>query len=88
MNPNPKSRNGLICKPLGDEAMLYDPSNDSVHVLNSTSLFIWNLLDGKHSPNDMEKKMREKFTIPENVNLATDISTTLEDFKTKGLLEA
>jgi ribonucleotide reductase beta subunit family protein with ferritin-like domain len=87
MNTNPKSRKDLVCKKLGDEAMLYDPSNENVHVLNTTSLFIWNLLDGNHAIADIETKMRQNFTIPSEVNLSNDITKTITDFKGKGLLE-
>jgi hypothetical protein len=88
MNTNPKSRNNLVCKKLGDEAMLYDPTNENVHVLNITSLFIWNHLNGKNTPSDIEVKMRENFTIPQEVDLSTDIAKTISDFRAKGLLEA
>jgi methyltransferase-like protein len=71
---------------LGDEAMLYDPINENVHVLNTTSLFIWNLLDGKNNLSDIEKKMRENFTISPDINLLADITKTLSDFQGKGLL--
>lgn len=87
MNPNPKSRNGLICKKLGDEAMLYDPNNENVHVLNLTSLFIWNLLDGEHSLPDIETKLRSNFDIPATSNLFADIEDAIKDFKLKGLVE-
>lgn len=83
----PKFRKNLICKKLGDEAMLYDPASENVHVLNVTSLFIWNLLDGQHSPEQIEKKMRENFEIPVTTNVQEDVVKTLEDFKSKGLLE-
>jgi hypothetical protein len=86
MNTNPTSRKDLICKKLGDEAMLYDPTNENVHVLNTTSLFIWNLLDGKNNLSDIEKKMRENFTISPDVNLLSDITKTISDFQGKGLL--
>ena len=87
MNANPKSRNGLVCKKLGDEAMLYDPSNDNVHVLNITSLFIWELLDGRHTLKDIEAKMRENFSISSEISVLKDVSSALEDFRGKGLLE-
>ena len=82
-----KPRKNLICKKLGDEAMLYDPATENVHVLNITSLFIWNLLDGKHSSQEIESKMRENFTISPETNVQDDIAKILEEFKGKGLLE-
>lgn len=67
--------------------MLYDPSNENVHVLNITSLFIWNHLDGKNTLSDIEAKMRENFTISQDANLSADIAKTISDFREKGLLE-
>lgn len=87
MNQKLKSRKDLICKKLGDEAMIYDPSSENVQVLNTTSLFIWELMDGKHSISDIETKMRSNFTIPPNVDLVADINQTISEFRERGLLE-
>ena len=77
----------MVCKKLGEEAMLYDPSSENVHVLNATSLFIWNLLDGLTAPVQIEKKMREAFSVSENTDILGDVIRTINEFDQKDLLE-
>lgn len=67
--------------------MIYDPASENVHVLNVTSLFIWDLLDGRHSLTDIEQKMRENFEIPPGTDPLADIGKTIDDFRNRGLLE-
>ena len=83
----PKVKKGMVCKKLGEEAMLYDPSSENVHVLNATSLFIWNLLDGLTAPVQIEKKMREAFSVSENTDILGDVIRTINEFDQKDLLE-
>ena len=83
----PQSRKDIVAKQLGNEMMLYDPRSDNVHVLNETSLFIWKLLDGKHSHKDIEVKIREQFEAPSDQNVLQDVTKICADFRDKGLLE-
>ncbi|MBI1871183.1 MAG: PqqD family peptide modification chaperone [Chlamydiae bacterium] len=49
--------------------MLYDPMTENVHILNPSSRFLWEHLDGHHELEDIERKMQLHFTIPESINL-------------------
>lgn len=83
----PKPRKDIIAKKLGSEMMLYDPKSDDVHVLNETSLFIWNSLDGNQTYEAIESIIRKNFEVPDDQNVLEDITNICRDFRAKGLLE-
>ncbi|MBI1883724.1 MAG: PqqD family peptide modification chaperone [Chlamydiae bacterium] len=87
MRAHPKARRDVVCKALQEEVMLYDPLKEDVHVLNNTSHFIWNLLDGKHTPEDIEKKIQSSFSDTVPFKIFSDIQEILKVFEEKGLLE-
>jgi len=42
-----------------DWAILFDPDSGEGHGLNPVSVFIWKLLDGKHTTRDIMSELRE-----------------------------
>jgi SynChlorMet cassette protein ScmD len=42
-----------------DWAILFDPDTGNAFGLNPTGVFIWKLLDGRHSPEEILKAIRE-----------------------------
>ena len=83
----PCVNDNIVCKTIGSEKMLYNPSTDAVHFLNQTSALIWELSDGKHTLTDMEKAIRRKFLVPENADVLGDIKRILDEFQKQGLLK-
>lgn len=83
----PCIKRNITCKTVGSEKMLYNPSTDAVHVLNQTSALIWELSDGRHTLADIEKAIRRKFSVPENVDVLGDIKRMLDRFQKQGLLK-
>lgn len=49
----PQRREGLLSQQLGDEWMLYDEKNGSVHIINSVAEFVWRLCDGSRNLGEM-----------------------------------
>ena len=86
MEDYPLAREDLVLQDLGTELMLYDPKNDSAHVLNHTAVVIFKLCDGKHSLEDITSEVKDKFKMNEGYDLSRDIINFLGEFKTKGLL--
>ena len=84
----PLAREDLVLQDLGTELMLYDPKNDSAHVLNHTAVVVFKLCDGKHSLEDIASEVKDKFKMNEEYDLSRDIRNFLEEFKAKGLLKA
>ena len=49
-----------------DYAVLYNPDNGEVYGLNPTGVFIWKLIDGKHTVEDIGKELNETYEkVPE-----------------------
>ena len=82
----PRRRSDVVCQAAGDETLLYDPIGDTVHVLNSTALAVWELCDGLHTPAEIEAALRVRFTGTEGLDLSGDVQTTLARFQAEGLL--
>ena len=51
-----------------DWAILFDPDTGSAFGLNPTGVFIWKLLDGRHSTDDIVQMLRDEAQeVPEEV---------------------
>jgi SynChlorMet cassette protein ScmD len=44
-----------------DWALLFDPDTGEVYGINPVSVFIWGLLDGKHTEEEIVKQINKKF---------------------------
>jgi hypothetical protein len=83
----PQRAADFLEKDLGDEVVLYSPTGRVIHVLNRTAYSIWTLCDGVHSVEDMEKKVRSIYALPNaGIDVQADIRATLQTFTDKGLL--
>ncbi len=71
---------------IGAETMVRDPERKLVHFLNPTAAIIWECLDGVSTLADCEQRIREKVTVPPEVDLAADIQGVIADFRAKNLL--
>lgn len=61
-----KMSKGVVANPsivlreeFDDWAILFDPDTGNAFGLDPVGVFIWKLLDGKHSPEDIEKELRK-----------------------------
>ena len=83
----PKWKRNLAWKRVGSFFIIVDDSDEkSIHRLNVTSAFIWELCDGKHSLEDISKKLVSEY----NINLIealSDCSNQISVFFDKGLLD-
>lgn len=74
MADNPPARTeGLVVTRMEEESILYNPATGKVHVLNGTGAFVWELLDGKNSADDIIKKIEEEYQ--------ADPETARQDFE-------
>lgn len=83
----PCVNHNIVCKTVGSEKVLYNPSKDAVHFLNQTSALIWELCDGGHTIADIERAIRHKFLVPKNADVLGDIKRMLNGFRKQGLLK-
>jgi hypothetical protein len=82
----PQRKLGIEAKAIGAETLLYNESGEEIHVLNTTAKSIWELCDGQHTPQEMERAIREEYSIAAEMNVIADIERTLQVFSTKNLL--
>lgn len=80
-------KQGITVQQLGNEVILYDTRKKTTHVLNPTARRVWELCDGKHTVQDMERALRTSFSIPDGQDIANDIQHIVTTFVEKGLLE-
>jgi hypothetical protein len=86
INEKPKKRDDLAIKELGDEIMLYDETNEKIHVLNHTAYLIWGFCDGLHTLKDIEEEMNNKFSMINSSAMLKDIMNAIDDFKNNKLI--
>lgn len=82
----PRRVEGLVLRKLGDEAVLYNPTTNKAHVLNQTSLLIWDLCTGERNLESIETELRARFEIEEGTDVAADIDEVITTFGNEGLL--
>ena len=69
------------------EISLYNPTNESVTILNGTASDVWLLCDGGHSIEEIQDLLAASYgTTRESVS--EDVERTIAEFHTAGLLEA
>ena len=83
----PTKKPSVISKKLGKETVLYDQETRAIHVLNPTGIMVWELCDGRHSPEDIERALRDEFRADEKDGILEDVRRILERFHSEGLLE-
>ena len=83
----PVRRPEIIVKEVGSETLLYSNHAGAIHILNPTAELIWQLCDGNHTLEDMEREITSKFSIDAGYDIMKDIKQALENFNEKELLE-
>ncbi len=83
---SPIRKEGIQCRKIGDERLFYDPETGAVHVTNATAEFVWDMCDGQHSLDDMERHLAQVYEVPGEANLRTDLETVIQAFADGGML--
>ena len=83
----PVRKQGLIVQDVGSESLLYSAEGKVLHVLNPTAKLVWELCDGTHTTEDMERELRLNFSTAKEHNVVEDIKKTLDLFVSKGIID-
>jgi hypothetical protein len=83
---NPVRKEGILSRQVGEEWMLYDPENESVHVINGTAEFVWRISDGSNSTADIQKKMMETYDVSDESRVAEDVEEIINNFEKLGVI--
>jgi len=85
-NYKPTRNRAVVEKSVEPEAVLYNSKTFSVHIVNDTAHQIWKLSNGRNTIRDIEKKIKKKYRLDEELSIEKDIKKTLAEFKEKGLI--
>ena len=69
----------------GGENVVYDPSREAVHVMNTTAVAIWVLCDGDTAPSEMIEAVCALSALPYQV-VEEDVTGVLNDFDEAGVI--
>ena len=83
----PVRKQSIVIQDIGRETLLYSAEGKVIHVLNPTAKLVWELCDGTHTIEDMDRAIRATFSMSKEHDVAGDIKRTLELFATKGVIE-
>jgi hypothetical protein len=72
---------------VGQEILVRDPDTGQVHFLNPTAGLVWQSCDGKTSLGECVRLLRAKFDVPEEADIAADVSEIVADFAQRGILD-
>lgn len=83
----PLRRNDVLLEMIGsDEAFLYNPAADAMHVLNFTALTVWNQCDGSHSIAEIGKHLRTTCQCDAAAEVDNDVREIVGTFADLGVL--
>jgi len=82
----PARKGGILSRQLGDEWLLYDETNSSVHVVNSVAEFVWRMCDGSRTLPNIEDEMQKAFSVPAGVSLRKDLEVIIQNFLDIGVI--
>ncbi len=83
---HPRQKEGLVLRTLGEDAILYNPDTKKAHVLNKTSLLIWNLCTGDSNIEAIEHEVKSRFKAGDVSSVRSDIEETLTMLHAEGLV--
>lgn len=82
----PKISPKIVCREEEDEALLFDPENGSIRILNHLGYKIWSMCDGKHSIKQIIEKVKELHPSVSYGRIENDVRLFIQDLIKKGLL--
>ncbi len=83
---HPRQKDGMVLRTLGDDAILYNPATKKAHVLNTTSLLIWNLCTGNANLEAIEQEITLRFKVEDSSSVRNDIREALTMLNAEGLV--
>ncbi|MEM7030748.1 MAG: PqqD family protein [Chloroflexota bacterium] len=80
----PKKREDLFLTDLGDELVIYDPTNFQGHNLNKTALLTFQHCNGDNTEHDLAEMLEQELKVDDGTSL---VILALKQLTQKGLLE-
>ncbi len=86
MQTLPKQKSGILRRKIGNEAMLYDTNQETVHILNLTAEIVWDCCDGTTRLDEVERKLKSTYKLSFDHDVKKDLEKIITDFSNLGLL--
>lgn len=64
MNSRPQKTEHIVSREVDGEAVIVEPQNGMVNVVNQTATSIWRLIDGEHTPAEIAAAIADEYGIP------------------------
>jgi hypothetical protein len=84
---NPKKREDILQRDLDDGCVLQVPEQPQVFTLNITAALVWELCDGKHSPDRIADEIVASCE-KTRAEVIDDVRAIVRDFREKNLLQS
>lgn len=81
-----KQKEGILCRKLSNELMLYDEKTDKVHILNENGALVWELLNEENCLLEIEKTLIDKYPDTTKEEISRDINEAIEKLLSEGLI--
>ena len=78
MRPRAK-RNGFLVKPVGDQLVVFDQSQQQLHVLNRTNAIVWRHCDGQHTVTELVELVGAELGVLVDESVITLALTQLDE---------
>jgi hypothetical protein len=82
----PKFRDDITLQPVGDEALVLDLRNDTIHQFNATASWIIALLDGRSSSTQIATLLTDVFDI-DHATAVNDVNALIDQLGRAQLIE-
>lgn len=86
MTSNPIANPELVFRTDGQEGLLFDPETGQIIYLNETAAFIYGLLDGKHSREQILDSLLQKYDILDRETAESDLDAMLQEMREANLI--
>ena len=83
----PRQRSNLHEQPIGDECMLFDDTDQCVHVLNGTAWEVWKHCDGSFSVSQIAQVLAQQYAGVDYEKILVDVSKIVAEFQQLNLVQ-
>jgi hypothetical protein len=82
-----KRRADVVRKDVGSETILLGPDQGTLHVMNQTTVCVWDTLASASTTEEIERALRTAFDVPEDMDVRADVERIVGEFRSAGLIE-
>lgn len=81
-----KRKTQLPWRRIDGEGVVLSTTKDEAHILNDTAILIWEMLDGRHTVDEIADRLTSEYSIPRK-NALADVNQFIKMLRSKELVE-